>query len=219
MLVYGAHFSEDFEQAEGYGWNLGEAGFDWATLIANKNREIQRLNGIYRNLLVNSGVTLLEGHARLVDAHTVEVGEQRFSAEHILVATGGWPQIPELPGREHAISSNEAFFLEELPRRVLVVGGGYIAVEFASIFHGLGAKTTLLYRQDLFLRGFDGTVRTHLRDELTRKGLDLQFNADIARIDKQADGSLLATLGRSHPGSRLRVLRHRPPPDAGWPGP
>jgi glutathione reductase (NADPH) len=194
MLVYGAHFSEDFEQAEGYGWNLGEAGFDWATLIANKNREIQRLNGIYRNLLVNSGVTLLEGHARLVDAHTVQVGEQRFSAEHILVATGGWPQIPELPGREHAISSNEAFFLEELPRRVLVVGGGYIAVEFASIFHGLGAKTTLLYRQDLFLRGFDGAVRTHLRDELTRKGLDLQFNADIARIDKQADGSLLATL-------------------------
>ncbi|WP_431484238.1 glutathione-disulfide reductase [Pseudomonas solani] len=194
MLVYGAHFSEDFEQAEGYGWNLGEAGFDWATLIANKNREIQRLNGIYRNLLVNSGVTLLEGHARLVDAHTVQVGEQRFSAEHILVATGGWPQIPELPGREHAISSNEAFFLEELPRRVLVVGGGYIAVEFASIFHGLGAKTTLLYRQELFLRGFDGAVRTHLRDELTRKGLDLQFNADIARIDKQADGSLLATL-------------------------
>ena len=194
MLVYGAHFSEDFEQAQGYGWNLGEAGFDWPTLIANKNREIQRLNGIYRNLLVNSGVTLLEGHARLVDAHTVQVGEQRFSAEHILVATGGWPQIPDLPGREHAISSNEAFFLEKLPQRVLVVGGGYIAVEFASIFHGLGAKTTLLYRKDLFLRGFDGAVRTHLRDELSRKGLDLQFNADIARIDKQADGSLLATL-------------------------
>lgn len=194
LLVYGAHFSDDFEQAQGFGWALGEAGFDWPTLIANKNREIQRLNGIYRNLLVNSGVTLLEGHARLLDAHTVEFGEQRFSAQHILLATGGWPQIPEIPGHEHAISSNEAFFLEQLPKRVLVVGGGYIAVEFATIFHGLGAETRLLYRRELFLRGFDGAVRQHLRDELSKKGLDLQFNCEIARIDKQADGSLHATL-------------------------
>lgn len=194
LLVYGAHFSEDFEQARAYGWSAGEAQFDWATLIGNKNREIQRLNGIYRNLLVNSGVTLLEGHARLLDAHSVEVDGQRFSAEHILVATGGWPQVPDIPGKEHAITSNEAFFLERLPRRVLVVGGGYIAVEFASIFNGLGAETTLLYRRDLFLRGFDRSVREHLRDELGKKGLDLQFNSDIARIDKQADGSLAATL-------------------------
>lgn len=157
LLVYGAHFSEDFEQARAYGWSAGEAQFDWATLIGNKNREIQRLNGIYRNLLVNSGVTLLEGHARLLDAHSVEVDGQRFSAKHILVATGGWPQVPDIPGKEHAITSNEAFFLERLPRRVLVVGGGYIAVEFASIFNGLGAETTLLYRRDLFLRGFDRT--------------------------------------------------------------
>lgn len=194
LLVYGAHFSEDFEQARAYGWSAGEAQFDWATLIGNKNREIQRLNGIYRNLLVNSGVTLLEGHARLLDAHSVEVDGQRFSAKHILVATGGWPQVPDIPGKEHAITSNEAFFLERLPRRVLVVGGGYIAVEFASIFNGLGAETTLLYRRDLFLRGFDRSVREHLRDELGKKGLDLQFNSDIARIDKQADGSLAATL-------------------------
>ncbi|MDV3441239.1 glutathione-disulfide reductase [Pseudomonas otitidis] len=199
MLVYGAHYAEDFEQARGYGWSVGEPGFDWATLIANKDKEIHRLNGIYRNLLVNAGVTLLEGHARILDAHTVAVGEQRFTAEHLLIATGGWPQVPDIPGREHAVTSNEAFHLRELPKRVLVVGGGYIAVEFASIFHGLGAKTSLLYRQELFLRGFDGAVRTHLRDELTRKGLDLQFNADITRIEKQADGSLLATLkdGRS----------------------
>ena len=194
LLVYGAHFADDFEQAKGYGWSLEEPGFDWATLIANKNREIQRLNGIYRNLLVNAGVTLLEGHAKLLDGHQVEVDGQRYSAGHILIATGGWPQIPEIPGREHAISSNEAFYLEQLPRRVLVVGGGYIAVEFASIFHGLGAQTTLLYRRELFLRGFDGAVRRHLKEELERKGMDLQFNADIARIDKQADGSLLATL-------------------------
>lgn len=194
LLVYGAHFAEDFEQASGFGWNLGEANFDWATLIANKDREINRLNGIYRSLLVNSGVTLHEAHAKIVGPHEVEVNGERYTAKNILIATGGWPQIPEIPGHEHAIGSNEAFFLKELPKRVLVVGGGYIAVEFAGIFHGLGANTTLLYRGDLFLRGFDGSVRKHLQEELTKRGLDLQFNADIARIDKQADGSLKATL-------------------------
>ncbi|MFJ2426820.1 glutathione-disulfide reductase [Pseudomonas sp. NPDC087804] len=194
LLVYGAHFAEDFEQASGFGWSLGEANFDWATLIANKDREINRLNGIYRNLLVNSGVTLHEAHAKIVGPHEVEVNGERFTAKNILIATGGWPQIPQIPGHEHAIGSNEAFFLKELPKRVLVVGGGYIAVEFAGIFHGLGANTTLLYRGDLFLRGFDGSVRKHLQEELTKRGLDLQFNADIARIDKQADGSLKATL-------------------------
>lgn len=194
LLVYGAHFAEDFEQARGFGWSLGAARFDWPTLIANKNREIQRLNGIYRNLLVGSGVTLLEGHARLLDEHSVELDGQRYSAKHILIATGGWPHIPEIPGREHAIDSNQAFFLEQLPKRVLVVGGGYIAVEFASIFHGLGAETSLLYRRELFLRGFDGAVRQHLREELSKRGLDLQFNTHIERIDKQADGSLHATL-------------------------
>lgn len=194
LLVYGAHFAEDFEQASGFGWSLGEANFNWATLIANKDREIHRLNGIYRNLLVNSGVTLMEGHAKITGPHEVEVNGQRHSAQHILIATGGWPQIPEIPGREHAISSNEAFFLKELPKRVLVVGGGYIAVEFAGIFHGLGAKTSLLYRGEMFLRGFDGAVRKHLHEELTKRGMDVQFNADIARIDKQPDGSLKATL-------------------------
>jgi len=194
LLVYGAHYREDFEQAAGYGWRAGEPSFDWPTLIANKNREIERLNGIYRNLLVGSGVTLHEGHARLLDPHTVEINGQRHTAEHILVATGGWPQVPDIPGKEHAITSNEAFFLKALPRRVLVVGGGYIAVEFASIFNGLGAQTVQLYRRDLFLRGFDGSVREHLRDELVKKGLDLRFNADVARIDKRPDGSLAATL-------------------------
>ncbi|WP_236192798.1 glutathione-disulfide reductase [Pseudomonas glycinae] len=194
LLVYGAHFAEDFEQSSGFGWNLGEADFDWATLIANKDREINRLNGIYRNLLVNSGVTLHEAHAKIVGPHEVEVNGERYTAKNILIATGGWPQIPEIQGHEHAISSNQAFFLKELPKRVLVVGGGYIAVEFAGIFHGLGANTTLLYRGDLFLRGFDGSVRNHLKEELTKRGMGLQFNADIARIDKQSDGSLKATL-------------------------
>ena len=194
LLVYGAHFADDFEHASGFGWTPGEATFDWATLIANKDREINRLNGIYRNLLVNSGVALHEGHAKIVDPHTVEINGERHSAKHILIATGGWPVVPDIPGREHAISSNEAFFLKELPKRVLVVGGGYIAVEFAGIFQGLGAQTTLLYRGDLFLRGFDGAVRKHLQEELSKRGMDLQFNAGIERIEKLADGSLQATL-------------------------
>ncbi|WP_278396148.1 glutathione-disulfide reductase [Stutzerimonas kunmingensis] len=194
LLVYGAHYAEDIGQAQGYGWTIDGATFDWKTLIANKDREIQRLNGIYRSILVDSSVTLLQAHARLVDAHTVEVEGKQYTAEHILIATGGWPHVPAIPGREHAITSNEAFYLESLPRRVLVVGGGYIAVEFASIFHGCGADTKLLYRGELFLRGFDGSLRDHLKDEMIKKGVDLQFNADIVHIDKQADGSLLATL-------------------------
>ena len=194
LLVYGAHYAEDFEQASAYGWTAGEASFDWATLIANKDREINRLNGIYRNLLVNSGVVLHEGHARITAPHEVEINGQRHTAKHILIATGGWPVIPDIPGREHAISSNEAFFLKELPKRVIVVGGGYIAVEFAGIFHGMGAQTSLLYRGELFLRGFDGAVRKHLAEELTRRGLDLQFNADIKSIEKLDDGSLSVEL-------------------------
>nr|WP_288500844.1 glutathione-disulfide reductase [uncultured Pseudomonas sp.] len=194
LLVYGAQFADEFEHAEGFGWTPGQASFSWPTLIANKNREIERLNGIYRKLLVGSGVTLVEGHARLLDEHRVEVDGKIYSAERILIATGGWPHVPEIPGHEHAINSNQAFFLEELPKRILVVGGGYIAVEFASIFNGLGAQTSLLYRGDLFLRGFDKSLRTHLHEELGKRGLDVQFNTDIARINKQADGSLKATL-------------------------
>jgi glutathione reductase (NADPH) len=194
LLVYGAHFSEDFEQAKSFGWTAGEADFDWPTLIGNKNREISRLNGIYRNLLGNSGVTLMEGHARLRGPHEVEINGQVHTAEHIMIATGGWPQVPEIPGREHAITSNEVFFLEQMPKRVVVVGGGYIAVEFASIFNGLGAQVSLMYRGELFLRGFDGSVRTHLHQELTRHGMDIRFKTEIASIEKLADGTLQLTL-------------------------
>ena len=190
LMVYSSHFSEDFEHAKGFGWSLGKASFDWPTLIANKDREINRLNGIYRKLLIDSGVTLHEGHAKIVGTQKVEINGQTYSAERILIATGGWPQIPDVPGREHAISSNEAFFLKELPKRVVVVGGGYIAVEFASIFNGLGADTTLVYRGEMFLRGFDGSVRTHLHEELLKRHMDIRFNSDIERIDKQADGTL-----------------------------
>ena len=194
FLVYGAHYAEDFEQAKSFGWTSGEPGFNWSTLIANKDKQIHHLNGIYRNLLVNSGVTLLEGHAKLTGPNQVSINGQTYSAEHILIATGGWPQMPDIPGREHAINSNEAFFLKELPKRIVVVGGGYIAVEFASIFHGLGADTTLMYRGELFLRGFDGSVRTHLHEELTKRGMKVRFNSNIERIEKLADGTLQAHL-------------------------
>jgi glutathione reductase (NADPH) len=194
LLVYGAHFHDEFEQAAGFGWSLPQPTFDWDTLITNKNREILRLNGIYRRLLLESGVSLHEGHATLRDAHTVEINGQSYSAAHILIATGGWPRRPDIPGHELAITSNEAFFLNALPRRVLVVGGGYIAVEFAGIFHGLGAHTTLLYRGELFLRGFDDGIRQHLRNELQQKGVDLRFNSEIVRLDRNDDGSIKATL-------------------------
>lgn len=194
LLVHGAHFHEDLSHASGFGWTVDGARFDWPTLIANKNQEIHRLNEVYRKLLLGSGVKLYEGHAKILDAHSVEINGQRIRAANILIATGGWPQKPKIPGAELAITSNEAFFLPQLPPRVIVVGGGYIAVEFAGIFNGLGAQTTQLYRGDLFLRGFDQSVREHLRDEMQRKGVDLQFEADITRIDQQSDGSLAATL-------------------------
>ncbi|MEQ8230745.1 MAG: glutathione-disulfide reductase [Gammaproteobacteria bacterium] len=187
LFSYAAHCAEEFEDAAGFGWEVGPRKFDWATLVANKNKEIERLNGIYQRLLDNAGASVMRGHARIVDAHTVEVGGAHHSAERILVATGGWPYVPEFPGCEHAISSNEVFFLERLPQRVLVVGGGYIAVEFASIFNGLGCATTQVYRGPLFLRGFDDDARSFLAEEMRKKGVDLRFDTDVASIDKRGD--------------------------------
>jgi len=183
LFVYGSHFSEDFEDAEAYGWNMGGASLDWSRLRDNKTTEIERLNGIYEGLLDNAGVTRIWGTARLVDAHTVAVGEDVYTAENILVATGSWPVQPDVPGCEHAITSNEAFYLDELPERVLVHGGGYIAVEFAGIFKGLGVDTELVYRGPLFLRGFDEGVREFVNDELENKGIKLSFNENIQSIE------------------------------------
>jgi len=188
LLVYASHYGEEFENAAGFGWTVREPRFDWAALIANKNREIARLNGVYRELLVGVGVEIMTECARLVDAHTVEVAGRRVSAAHILIATGGWPVKPETPGAEHAITSNEAFFLEQLPGRIAIVGGSYIACEFAGIFHGMGSRVVQLYRGPLFLRGFDYDIRATLAEEMRKKGVDLRFNADVARIEKTASG-------------------------------
>ena len=194
LLFYGSHYREEFEQARGYGWTVENARFDWAQLIASKNREIARLNEAYRRLLTEAGVQILEGHARILDAHSVELGGQRYRAKKLLIATGGWPQRPEIPGAELGITSNEAFFLPALPQRVLVVGGGYIAVEFAGIFRGCGAEVRLLHRGDLFLRGFDLGIREQLRSELQRQGITLDFGHTPHRLERSSDGSLAVTL-------------------------
>jgi glutathione reductase (NADPH) len=198
LFVYAAHYREDFEDAAGFGWSVGERKFDWPTLIENKDREIARLNGVYARLLDDAGVDRFAGRARIADPHTVDIelegGERRrLTAEHILVATGGWPSRPDIPGIEHAITSNEAFHIESLPHRVLIVGGGYIAVEFAGIFHGLGVDVVQLYRGPLFLRGFDDDVRTTLAEEMKRKEIDVRFDANPAKIEK-TDTGLLVTL-------------------------
>ncbi|RED53942.1 glutathione-disulfide reductase [Aestuariispira insulae] len=193
LFVYASHYAEEFHDAKGFGWSVGARDHHWPTLIGNKNNEIERLNGIYGNLLKNAGVELIDGRATIVDAHTVEVGERTFTAERILVAVGGWPMVPDIPGKEFAATSNEAFYLEERPERVIVVGGGYIAVEFAGIFKGLGSQVTQLYRGPLFLRGFDEDVRHHLAGEMRKKGVDLKFDSNIASIEKFEKG-LRATL-------------------------
>ncbi|GAB4177442.1 MAG: glutathione-disulfide reductase [Thalassobaculales bacterium] len=198
LLSYAAHMREEFEDAAGFGWTVPPASHDWATLIANKDREIARLEGIYRGLLSNAGVTLYEGRARIAGANTVEVGGRRITAEHILVATGGRPEMLPVPGIEHAISSNEAFHLAALPRRVAVVGSGYIAVEFAGIFNGLGAQTMLVYRADRPLRGFDEDVRTVLAEEMAKKGVVLRPHTTVERIERLPQG-LRLTLGRGEP--------------------
>ena len=191
LFHHGAEYAEEFKLASGYGWQLGQPQFDWQTLLVNKDREITRLNGIYGRMLADAGVTLLEGHARILGPHEVEVAGQHHSAERILVATGSWPMVPDIPGKEHIITSNEAFHLASLPRRMTVVGGGYIAVEFASIFQALGVKVSLLYRRELFLRGFDDALREHLRSAMQERGIDLQFNTQVARIEKTAAGLTL----------------------------
>jgi len=188
LLTYAAHYADDFEDAVAYGWTVGERRFDWATLIANKDREIARLNSVYGRLLGDAGVRIVDARARIVDPHTVEAAGKTFTAEHLLVATGGWPSMPRIPGIELAISSNEAFHLKELPQRVLVVGGGYIAVEFAGIFSGLGARVTQVHRGELFLRGFDDDVRRALRTEMEKRGIELRFGTQLERIERAGAG-------------------------------
>jgi len=193
LLVYGAQFADAFADAEGFGWTVPPADFDWSELIAAKDKEIGRLSQIYINMLNNSGVEIIDGHAALVDPHTVEIAGRRCTAENILVATGSWPETPKIPGIEHVISSNEALDLEELPRRIVIVGGGYIAVEFAGIFSGLGSEVIELIRRPELLYGFDDDVRIGLGEEMRRRGVDIRGRTQVARIDEAASGFVVTT--------------------------
>ena len=185
LYSYAAHYAEAFAEAPGFGWQIaGRPRLDWARLKARRAREITRLNGIYRQLLDSAGVRVIEAWATLVDAHTVQVGHERFTAERILLATGGTPHVPDIPGREWVVTSDAMFDLDPFPDRLLVVGGGYIACEFASIFNGLGASVTLAVRGDAVLRGFDTDVRRFIDEEMKKAGVDLRLNATVARITR-----------------------------------
>lgn len=197
LYSYAAHFAESFEHSHGFGWEGVAPTLNWGTLKANRKKELSRLNGIYLAMLTQAGVTVLNGFARLVDGHTVEVNGVQHKAKHILIATGGTPSVPDFAGREHAVTSNEMFDLEPFPKRLVVVGGGYIACEFASIFNGLGSKVTQLYRSSQVLRGFDDEVRSFMGSEMVKAGVDLKLNADVAKIERTSDGLKVTLLDGS----------------------
>lgn len=196
LLVYASHFSEDFEAAKGFGWTVGETSFDWETLIARKDAEIDRLNGLYIKTLEGAGVEIIDGRATVVGPNEVRVGDRTITAKTILVAVGGWPSMPDVPGIEHAITSNEALHLEKQPKKIVIVGGGYIAVEFAGIFKGMGSDVIQLYRSEQILRGFDDDLRNRLADEMRKKGIDVRTGTNVTAIEKTEAGiSLTLTDG------------------------
>jgi glutathione reductase (NADPH) len=188
LYVYASQFGKGFEDARGFGWTTDTPRFDWSTLRDNKKTEIARLNNVYDHLLESAGAELINGRGRIVDAHTVAVDGSQYTAGKILIATGGWPHIPDFTGNDLAITSNEIFDLEQFPGRLLIVGGGYIAVEFAGIFNGLGAEITQLYRGPLFLRGFDLDIRAHAAREIANSGVDLRFELNVTSITRTSDG-------------------------------
>src|SRR5438128_3933351 len=197
LLVYGAQFADAFADAEGFGWTVPPAKFDWPSLIAAKDKEIGRLSQIYINMLNNSGVEIIDGRGVLIDAHTVEVAGRSYTADKILVAVGGHPTVPNIPGIEHVISLNEALDLPELPRRVVIVGGGYIAVEFAGIFNGLGSEVVELIRREDLLYGFDDDLRVMLGQEMRTRGIAIHGRTQVARIEQNDYGyPVVATDGR-----------------------
>ena len=193
LLVYASHFSHDFEDAAGYGWTVGECSFDWPAMVRAKVAELDRLEGIYGRLLRDAGATQITGTGRLLDAHTVAVGDERHRAETIVIATGGRPTMPDIPGIELAVSSDEMFDLPTFPERLVIVGGGYIACEFACIMQGLGAQVTQLYRRDLPLRGFDYDLRAVLCEEMRKGGVDLRLNTNATSLAREGAAIAVAT--------------------------
>jgi glutathione reductase (NADPH) len=193
LYVYASQFSESFAAAAGFGWKVGDSAFNWANLVANKDKEIGRLQNVYDKLLRDSQVTVLNGRATLFDAHTVKVGDATYTAERILVATGGWPFVPDVEGKEHIVTSNEVFNLPTLPQKMVIVGGGYIAVEFAGILHGLGVDVTIFERGEKVLRGFDEDVRNFLVAEMIKKGIKFMPNTRVDKISLNDEGLTVHT--------------------------
>ncbi|MEN2471414.1 glutathione-disulfide reductase [Burkholderia sp. GS2Y] len=206
LLVYASHYPHEVEDAKGFGWTFGAGTLDWSALIAAKDREINRLSDIYISLLRQSGVDMHAGRATLVDAHTVAIGERTIRARHIAIATGSRPSLPPRPGIEHAITSREALSLATLPKRIAVVGGGYIAVEFAGIFNGFGSHVDLFYRGEKILRGFDDDVRQFLTDEMTKQGVTIHSRAVVESISRADDGTLSVRVGDARHGPYDAVL-------------
>jgi len=190
LYVYASEYAAAWRESAGFGWQADGVSFDWNTLRDNKTNEIARLNAIYARLLEAPGVDIIEGHGALAGPQEVMVGESRYRAEKILLATGTWPAMPDIPGIELALTSNEIFDLERFPERLLIVGGGYIATEFASIFSGLGANVVQSYRGELFLRGFDHDIRQFLAEEMRKAGVDLRFNHHVTALESQPSGVL-----------------------------
>ncbi|MES2414013.1 MAG: glutathione-disulfide reductase [Pseudomonadota bacterium] len=195
LYSYAAHFAESFEESHGFGWKGEAPTFDWNTLKANRAREISRLNGIYVQLLENAGVKIIKGWARLLDAHTVEVDGQKFTAKNILISTGGTATVPAVEGREHVVTSDHMFDLNPFPKRLLVVGGGYIACEFASIFNGLGSEVTQVHRGEMLLTGFDDDIRGFIASEMGKTGVNLLLKTEVDSITKTADGLVVKVKG------------------------
>ena len=197
LLVYGAQFADAFADAAGFGWTVSVPSFDWPALIDAKDREIERLSQIYRSMLKNSGVELIEGRGVLVDPHTIEINGRSYTADKILIAAGSHPTVPDIPGIEHVISSNEALDLPALPRRIVIVGGGYIAVEFAGIFNGFGSEVVELIRREELLYGFDDDIRIALAQEMRGRGVEIHGRTQVARIEKRPHGySVYTTIGQ-----------------------
>jgi|TARA_B110000208_G_scaffold19921_1_gene24680 glutathione reductase (NADPH) len=211
LFSYAAHFHDDFQDSAGYGWESGAPGFNWSTLVANKDIEINRLNGIYEKILKSNNVTIFESRARITGPNSVSVNNKTVTAKHILLAVGGWPSVPGYPGSEHAITSNDVFYLDKLPKSIIVQGGGYIALEFASIFARFGVETTLVYRGDKLLRGFDEEIRDFITEEIGHH-VTLMLNDNIASISKENNGlKVLLTSGIELAADQMLAATGRTP--------
>ena len=212
LLFYASHFAEDFNNSNYYGWSFDNKKFNWNKLIKNKNIEIERLNNIYKKMLLDASVDIFSGHASLVDSNTIKIGDKLITSKNILISTGGYPFIPKITGNDHVFTSNEAFFLKSLPKKIIIVGGGYIAVEFASIFNELNVETHLIYRGSLFLRGFDKDLREQLKNEMIKKGINLKFNTEIEKISKKNNNlTIKLTSGESLNASHVMYATGRMP--------